>query len=80
MKEKKVKVNISISPKTKALAQDKIDMFGGNFSAYVAHLILKDVERQMPQISNSDGIQITGVAKKSKITQKLKKYGKHAII
>ena len=45
MNDKKIKVNISISPKIKALAQDKIEMFAGNFSAYITHLIIRDVEQ-----------------------------------
>ena len=61
MKEKKVKVNISISPKTKALAQDKIDMFGGNFSAYIAHLILQDVERNISKESAPPAIGVGNV-------------------
>ena len=61
MKEKKVKVNISISPKTKALAQDKIDMFGGNFSAYIAHLILQDVERNISKESAPTAIGVGNV-------------------
>lgn len=77
MKEKKVKVNISISPKTKALAQDKIDMFGGNFSAYIAHLILQDVEKKYfqesaPTTIGAGNVVATGNAK-VKNKSKLKK-------
>ena len=44
MKAEKIKVNISISPKIKELTQDKIDIFGGNFSAYITHLIIEDTK------------------------------------
>ena len=48
--------------------------FFGNFSAYIAHLIDNDLHaHKTEQITNGEGIQITGSAKKSKITQKLKK-------
>ena len=73
MKDKKIKVNISISPKIKELAQDKIDMFAGNFSAYIAHLIIKDVEKQSIEYINESGVQITAPIKKTKITNKIKK-------
>lgn len=74
MKEKKIKVNISISPKTKALAQDKIDMFGGNFSAYIAHLILQDVERNISKVSAPTAIGVGNVVAtaNSKIKNKTK--------
>lgn len=74
MNNNKVKVNISISPKIKALAKDKIDMFGGNFSAYVAHLILNDTksDKQIENV-NEGGVQIVGNASNTKISNRIKK-------
>lgn len=58
---------ISLPSEIKEMAAVRIRFFG-NFSAYVAHLILKDVETQIPQITKGDDIQTTGSTKKSKIT------------
>ena len=64
------KILISLPPEVKEMAAARIRFFG-NFSAYIAHLIDNDLQTE--QITNGEGIQITGTAKKSKITQKLKK-------
>ena len=74
--KKNIRVNISISPcvleDAKRVANER---FCGNVSAYIAALIDADIRQRglNPSISNADGIQITGSAKKTKITQKLKK-------
>lgn len=67
------KILISLPPEVKEMAATRIRFFG-NFSAYIAHLIDNDLHaHKTEQITNGEGIQITGSAKKSKITQKLKK-------
>lgn len=69
-------IRLSMSDYVKGLAKARASIcFSGNTSAYIAHLILQDVEKNNIQetTSNGEGIQITGTAKKSKITQKLKK-------
>ena len=67
------KILISLPPEVKEMAAARIRFFG-NFSAYIAHLIDNDLHaHKTEQITNGEGIQITGSAKKSKITQKLKK-------
>ncbi len=68
-------IRLSMSEYIKGLAKARATMcFSGNISAYIAHLILQDVERNgESKNENVDGIQIVGNAPKSKIKNKIKK-------
>lgn len=69
-------IRLSMSDYIKGLAKTRATMcFSGNISAYIAHLILQDVEKNGGQeyVSNVDGIQISGSANGAKIKQKSKK-------
>ncbi|MBQ2722716.1 MAG: hypothetical protein IJF70_07385 [Opitutales bacterium] len=78
MRTKKVELNgtirLSMSNNIKQIAKEQADLyFTGNISAYIAHLILKDVDKTNVEYNNSGGVQITAPIKKTKITNKVKR-------
>ena len=45
MRHKNTRINISMSENMLEKAKERADFFGGNFSAYIAHLIANDIEK-----------------------------------
>ena len=74
---KRIAVQLTLTEEAKRIAKKQSEIFGGNLSAYITHLILNAEKEkshsQNVEYNNENGIQITAPVKKAKITNKVKK-------